>query len=118
VRVIVVEDHPAVRGSLVAYFENQDGIEVVGAAENGLNAYRLVCETAPDFVLMDVRMPVMDGIESTRMIKSRDPETRVVLLSAYGDDELIRAGREAGADGFILKGASGRKLMAAVREEQ
>jgi DNA-binding NarL/FixJ family response regulator len=116
VKVVVVEDHPAVRASLVAYFEDQDDLEVVGEAENGREACRLVCETAPDFVLMDIRMPAMDGIEGTRLIKSHRPETRVVLLSAYDDAELMEAGLEAGADGFILKGASGRELVTAVRD--
>jgi DNA-binding NarL/FixJ family response regulator len=115
-RVLVVEDHPAVRASLVAYFEAQDDIEVVGEAENGWEAYRLARQTEPDFVLMDIRMPVMDGIETTRMIKGRRPETRVVLLSAYEQDELIDAGLEAGAEGFLLKGASGSELAAAVRQ--
>jgi DNA-binding NarL/FixJ family response regulator len=116
IRVIVVEDHPAVRASLVAYFDAQDDMEVVGEAENGWEAYKLAREAAPDFVLMDIRMPVMDGIEGTRMIKGRRPETRVVLLSAYEQDELIEAGLAAGAEGFLLKGASGRELVAAVRE--
>jgi DNA-binding NarL/FixJ family response regulator len=115
VRVVVVEDHDAVRASLVAYFQAQEGIEVVGEAGNGWEAYRVARETAPDFVLMDIRMPVMDGIEGTRMIKGRRPETRVVLLSAYEQDDLIAAGVEAGADGFLLKGASGTELVAAAR---
>lgn len=116
IRVAVVEDHPAVRASLVAYFEAQDDIVVVGAAENGWEAVKLSRRELPDFVLMDIRMPVMDGIEATQMIKGLRPETRVLLLSAYEQDELIGAGLEAGADGFLLKGASGRELVAAVRE--
>lgn len=115
-RVIVVEDHPAVRASLVAYLDAQDDIAVVGEAENGWEAVKLARQELPDFVLMDIRMPVMDGIEGTRLIKGLRPETRVLLLSAYEQDELIEAGIEAGADGFLLKGASGKELVAAVRE--
>jgi DNA-binding NarL/FixJ family response regulator len=115
-RVVVVEDHPAVRASLVAYLDAQDDIVVVGEAENGWEAVKLARQELPDFVLMDIRMPVMDGIEGTRMIKGLRPETRVLLLSAYEQDELIEAGTKAGADGFLLKGASGRELVAAVRE--
>jgi DNA-binding NarL/FixJ family response regulator len=115
-RVLVAEDHPAVRASLVAYLDAHADICVVGEAENGWEAVKLARQEVPDFVLMDIRMPVMDGIEGTRMIKGLRPETRVVLLSAYEQDELIEAGLEAGAEGFLLKGASGAELVAAVRE--
>lgn len=115
-RIVVAEDHPAVRASLVAYFEAQPDMVVVGEAENGLQAVEVAEREAPDFVLMDIRMPVVDGIEATRRIKERHDRTRVVLLSAYEQDELVDAGREAGADGFLLKGASGSELVAAVRE--
>ena len=115
-RVVVVEDHEAVRASLVAFLDAQDDFDVVGEAANGWGAVKLARQEVPDFVLMDIRMPVMDGIEATRMIKSLRPETRVLLLSAYEQDELIDAGLEAGAEGFLLKGASGRELVAAVRE--
>jgi DNA-binding NarL/FixJ family response regulator len=115
-RVLVAEDHPAVRASLVAYLDAHADIAVVGEAENGWEAVKLARQEVPDFVLMDIRMPVMDGIEGTRMIKGLRPETRVVLLSAYEQDELIEAGLQAGAEGFLLKGASGAELVAAVRE--
>jgi DNA-binding NarL/FixJ family response regulator len=115
-RVLVAEDHPAVRASLVAFLDAQADISVVGEAENGWEAVKLARQEVPDFVLMDIRMPVMDGIEGTRMIKGLRPETRVVLLSAYEQDELIEAGLEAGAEGFLLKGSSGAELVAAVRE--
>ena len=115
-RVLVAEDHPAVRASLVAYLDAHVDICVVGEAANGWEAVKLARQEVPDFVLMDIRMPVMDGIEGTRMIKGLRPETRVVLLSAYEQDELIQAGLEAGAEGFLLKGASGAELVAAVRE--
>jgi DNA-binding NarL/FixJ family response regulator len=114
-RVLVAEDHPAVRASLVAYLDAQDDVVVVGEAANGREAVELAEREAPDFVLMDIRMPVLDGIEATRTIKERRCGTRIVLLSAYEHDELIEAGLEAGAEGFLLKGASGSELVAAVR---
>jgi DNA-binding NarL/FixJ family response regulator len=115
-RVLVAEDHTAVRASLVAYLDAYDDITVVAESENGWEAVRLARQEVPHFVLMDIRMPLMDGIEGTRMIKGLRPETRVVLLSAYEQDELIEAGLEAGAEGFLLKGASGAVLIAAVRK--
>src|ERR671918_1111805 len=114
-RVVVAEDHPAVRASLVAYLDAQEDMVVVGEAENGRQAVELAGRETPDFVLMDIRMPVVDGIQATRAIKERRRETRIVLLSAYEHDELIEAGLEAGAERFLLKGASGSELVAAVR---
>jgi CheY-like chemotaxis protein len=114
-RVVVAEDHPAVRASLVAYLDAQEDMVVVGEAENGRQAVDLAERETPDFVLMDIRMPVVDGIQATRAIKERRRGTRIVLLSAYEHDELIEAGLEAGAEGFLLKGASGTELVAAIR---
>lgn len=111
-RVVVAEDHPALRASLVAYLDAQEDIVVVGEAENGLQAVELAEREAPGFVLMDIRMPVVDGIEA---IKERRRRTRIVLLSAYEQDEFVEAGLEAGAEGFLLKGATGSDLVAAVR---
>jgi DNA-binding NarL/FixJ family response regulator len=99
----------------VAYLDAQDDMVVVGEAENGRQAVDLAEREAPDFVLMDIRMPVVDGIQAARAIKERRRGTRIVLLSAYEHDELIEAGLEAGAEGFLLKGASGTELVAAIR---
>jgi DNA-binding NarL/FixJ family response regulator len=116
IRLIVAEDHFAVRAGLVAYLDEQTDMEVVGEAENGLAACELVRDLAPDLVLMDVRMPVMDGIEATRTVKVEHPGTVVLLISAYEQAELVAAGTEAGADGFLLKGSGGEALVARVRE--
>lgn len=116
IRLVVAEDHFAVRTGLVAYLDEQSDMEVVGEAENGLVACDLVRELAPDLVLMDVRMPVMDGIEATRTVKVEHPGTLVLLISAYEQAELVAAGKEAGADGFALKGSGGDALVARVRE--
>jgi DNA-binding NarL/FixJ family response regulator len=113
--LLVAEDNAAVRASLAAFFEALDDFEVVATAADGREAVVLTEELAPDFVLMDIRMPTLDGIEATRLIKAARPETRVVLLSAYEHEDLMAAGVEAGAEGFVLKGVSGAELVAAVR---
>jgi len=116
IRLVVAEDHVAVRAGLVAYLDEQADMEVIGEAENGRMACELVRELTPDLVLMDVRMPVMDGIEATRTVKSEHPATVVLLISAYEQAELVAAGADAGADGFLLKGSGGEALVARVRE--
>ena len=113
--ILLAEDHTAVRASLVAFFEAQDDFDVVATASDGREAVALADELAPDLVLMDIRMPTLDGIEATRLIKAARPETRVVLLSAYEHDDLVAAGADAGAEGFMLKGVSGAELVAAIR---
>jgi DNA-binding NarL/FixJ family response regulator len=115
IRLVVAEDHVAVRAGLVAYLDEQDDMEVVAEAENGLQACELVRELTPDLVLMDARMPVMDGIEATRTVKADHPATLVLLISAYEQAELLAAGTDAGADSFLLKGAGGEALVARVR---
>ncbi len=116
IRLVVVDDHVAVRASLVAFLELQDGIEVVGEAANGREAVALAGELAPDLVLMDLRMPVLSGIRATRLIKEARRETRVVLVTAYEDGDLVESAKTAGADGFVLKGSSGAEVATRVRE--
>jgi len=116
IRVVVVDDHVAVRASLVAFLEAQEGIVIVGEAENGREAVDLTHALGPNLVLMDVRMPVMGGIEAARLIKQRQPKTFVVLITAYEQQELLEAGRQAGVDAFLLKGISGAELATRVKE--
>ncbi len=116
IRVVVVDDHPAVRLGLADFLDAQDGLEIVGQAENGAQAVELSSSTTPDVVVMDIRMPELDGIEATRLIKQNRPETGVLLLTAYEEDELATAGRAAGADAFFLKGIFGAELVDRVRE--
>jgi DNA-binding NarL/FixJ family response regulator len=116
IRVVVVDDHPAVRLGLVDFLDAQHGLEIVGQAENGADAVELSKAAGPDVVVMDIRMPELDGIEATRLIKQVSPRTGVLLLTAYEEDDLAEAGREAGADGFFLKGIFGSELVDRVRE--
>jgi len=116
IRVLVVDDHAAVRASLAAFLDVDPDLEVVAEAADGRQAIDVAEQLKPDLVLMDVRMPVLDGIEATRQLKAVRPKTRVVLISAYEEDELREAGLQAGAEAFLLKGIRGAELAASVRE--
>jgi DNA-binding NarL/FixJ family response regulator len=116
VRLAVVDDHAAVRMSYTDFLGAVDGIDIVGEAGNGLEAIELCRATHPDVVLMDIRMPVMDGIEATRLLKGLEPSPRVILVSAYELEELVESGRRAGADRFVLKGVAGMELARSVLE--
>lgn len=116
VRVLVVDDHAAVRASLAAFLDIDPQLEVVAEASDGQQAVELTRRLKPDLVLMDVRMPVMDGIEATRRLKASRPATRVVLISAYEEDDLRAAGLAAGAEELLLKGIRGGELAQRVRE--
>jgi DNA-binding NarL/FixJ family response regulator len=115
VRLLVVDDHPAVRIGLVAFLELEDGIQVVGEAENGLEVLELLDRLRADVILMDVRMPVLDGTQATALIKRARPQTGIVLVTAYEQDELRALGLASGADAFVCKGVLGAELAAVIR---
>ena len=104
-RVIVVDDQTAVREGLVTSLETMQGVEVVGSASDGEEAVELVAALSPDVVLMDLRMPRVDGVEATRCIRADHPETQVVVLTTYADDESIVGALRAGAIGYLTKDA-------------
>ncbi len=112
IRLIIVDDSLPARHGLCAILAESPGIEIVGEASQGLEALSLFEEVQPQAALMDVRMPVMDGVEAARRIKQRWPRTRVVLISMYADreDEAL----EAGADAFLVKGCQAEELVAAI----
>ncbi|TQF74105.1 response regulator transcription factor [Rhodococcus spelaei] len=117
IRVIVADDQSLVRAGFAALLEAQDGIEVVGQAEDGAQAVALTTELAPDVVLMDIRMPVLDGLEATRRIVAR-PElsaVRVVVLTTFELDEYVFEAIRAGAAGFLVKHTEPADLVRAVR---
>jgi DNA-binding NarL/FixJ family response regulator len=115
IRVAIADDQAMVRAGFAALLGAQDDIEIVGEARNGEEAIALVGETRPDVVLMDVRMPVLDGIEATGAIVRSDPDVRVIMLTTFDIDEYVFAAIRAGASGFLLKDALPTDLVAAVR---
>ena len=115
IRAVVADDHPAVLLTFVDFLESSEDIAVVGTATTGSEAVALAAQLQPDVVLMDVRMPVLDGIEAARLIKSARPEIRVVLISAYEENEISTAALCAGADDLLLKGIAGNDLVRHVR---
>lgn len=115
IRVLLADDHAVVREGIRRFLEEADDIEVVAEAGDGREALEKVREHRPDVAVLDIRMPEMTGVEATRRIKERFPEVRVLILTAYDDDPYIFALLRAGADGYILKTASGDELIRAVR---
>jgi DNA-binding NarL/FixJ family response regulator len=105
-RVIVADDQRVVREGLVTLLGTLPGVEIVGAAADGAEAVELVTREAPDVVLMDLRMPVMDGVEATRAIREARPGSQVVVLTTYADDESIVSALQAGAIGYLTKDAA------------
>jgi DNA-binding NarL/FixJ family response regulator len=115
VRVLVVDDHRTFADALATALELERGIRVVGKATDAERAVRLAEEEHPDVILMDVRMPGTDGINATRTVKEAAPETRVLMLSAHEDENLVARSLDAGAEGFLSKGAAVKEVVAAVR---
>lgn len=113
---MIADDHGEIRGILRAILENAPGIELVGQAEDGVEAVTLAAETEPDVVLMDLSMPRMDGLEATRRIRSARPATRVIGLSLSVEEERIAAMYEAGAHAYLVKGVAGATLVKAIRK--
>ncbi len=115
IRVLVADDQAMVRAGFAALLAAQPDLEVVGQAENGAEAVSLAAATAPDVVLMDVRMPVLDGIAATRQVLAATPATRVVVLTTFDVDDYVLDAIRAGASGFLLKDSPPDDLVAAVR---
>src|SRR5450755_2062399 len=117
IRVLVVDDQELVRWGFCVILEAADGITVVGEAANGAQAVAAVAAVAPDVVLMDVRMPEMDGLEATRLITARERASgpKVVMLTTFDLDDYVYEALRAGASGFLLKDAPRHDLIAAVR---
>ena len=115
IRVLIADDHLVVREGLRTILEVAGDIELVGEATDGAEAVRLAGELTPDVVLMDLRMPNVDGIEAIRQIKARYPDLEVVILTTYDDDQDIVQGLRAGARGYLLKDSGREALFDAIR---
>lgn len=115
IRILVADDHPVVRSGLVALLRTIAGFEVVGEAADGEAAVRESQLTRPDVVLMDVRMPGIDGVEATRRIRAAVPATRVLMLTMYDDDATVFTAMQAGAQGYLLKEAEQEEIVRALR---
>lgn len=116
IRVVVADDHPIVRSGIVGLLESEPGIEVVGEAVDGAEAVALAAELRPDLVLMDLRMPVLDGAEATaRILADAGTGTRVLVLTTYETDDHILAAIEAGASGYLLKAAPQEEILTGIR---
>jgi NarL family two-component system response regulator LiaR len=116
IRIILVDDHDMVRRGLAVFLSAFNDMKLVGEAADGSEALALVEQTQPDVVLMDVLMPGLDGIETTRQIKRNYPEIQVLLLSSSSDEDMVKSGIQAGALGYVLKNISAQELAKAVRD--
>lgn len=114
VRVVVAEDQALVRAGLVTILSTDPGIEVVADVEDGERAVAAVRRERPDVALLDVRMPVLDGLGALRRIRAEVPATRVLVLTTFGDDEVVLDALRGGADGFLLKDTRPEQLLEAV----
>ncbi|SEO29154.1 response regulator [Actinacidiphila rubida] len=115
VRVLLVDDQPLIRAGLRVLIADTTDLEIVGEAGDGAEAVRLVTDAAPDIVVMDIRMPGMDGIEATRRITSSGATAQVLVLTTFDDDEYVYGALRAGASGFLLKDMALDHILSAIR---
>ena len=115
IRLLIVDDHPVVRDGLSGMFSGDDGFEVIGEAANGAQAVTLACALDPDVILMDLRMPEMDGVAAIAELARRKVAARVLVLTTYDTDSDVVRAVEAGATGYLLKDSPREELLRAVR---
>jgi DNA-binding NarL/FixJ family response regulator len=115
IRVLIADDHPAYRKGLASMLDDEPDIELVGEAENGREAIALTGECAPDVVVMDLRLPVLDGIEATRLLRLQPEPPAVIVLTMFEDDQSVFAAMRVGAQGYLLKGAEQDEIVRAIR---
>jgi len=115
IRIMLVDDHAVVRSGLGAFLSVNPGLELVGEAENGEQAVARANLLKPDVILMDLMMPVMDGVAATAAIKKQNPGIQIVALTSFQEDELVQNALKAGAVGYLMKNVSARELAAAIK---
>ncbi|MCB0005536.1 MAG: response regulator transcription factor, partial [Anaerolineales bacterium] len=116
IRVLICDDQDVVRKGLQIILSHSEGLEVIGQAVNGLDGVQQALAQKPDVVLMDLKMPELNGIHATRRIRHALPETRVVILTTFDGDEWVFDAIRAGASGYILKDADGEEIVQAIRD--
>ncbi|MCX6080897.1 MAG: response regulator transcription factor [Chloroflexi bacterium] len=114
-RILLADDNELFREGLAKIINSQTDMEVVGQAEDGLEALTLVYELKPDLIVMDINMPLSDGLEATRLIRSSNPQARIIMLTAYEEEEKLFEAIKAGAQGYILKNSSAAGLLRGLR---
>ena len=114
IRIMIVDDHAVVRSGLGAFLSINPDLELVGEAENGQQAVARANILCPDVILMDLMMPVMDGVAATQAIKKQNPTIQIIALTSFQEDELVRNAMSAGAMGYLMKNVSARELTAAI----
>ena len=116
IKVLIADDHPLVRYGIKTYFEAYDDIYLVGEAENGREAIEICKKHLPDVVLMDVRMPELDGIETTVHILKKWPKVKVIILTSFIDKELMENSLKAGVSNYLLKNEPGERIVRVIRD--
>ena len=116
IRILITDDHAVVREGLQKLISTEPGMEVVGEAADGIEAVQMTCELNPDVILMDMVMPRMGGLEAIRKIKEECPDSRVLVLTSFSDDETVFPAIKAGALGYLLKNTSPDLLLSAIRD--
>ncbi|HEU4965361.1 MAG TPA: response regulator transcription factor [Bacilli bacterium] len=114
--ILIVDDQTLMREGLETILDLEDDLQVIGTASNGLEAIEKVSLLRPQLVLMDIQMPVMNGIDSIKEIKKQHPDTRVLILTTFQEDDYIVEGLANGADGYLIKDIKGRQLITSIRE--
>jgi len=115
IRIMLADDHQILRDGIRRGFDAADGVEVVGEAENGEEAIEVAARTRPDIVVMDLSMPVLDGVAATKRIRTDMPDTKVVVLTMHDDVNRTRQALDAGASGYLSKGSSFSEVLSTVR---
>jgi two-component system, NarL family, response regulator NreC len=114
VKILLVDDHTIVRQGLRALLESQEGFQVVGEADNGRDAVKKAQELQPDVVIMDIAMPILNGLEATRQIKKIMPDVKIVALTMYNDEEYVFQILKSGASGYLIKETAANELITAI----
>lgn len=115
-RILIVDDQTLMRDGLKTILDLEEDLEVVGTASNGKEAYELVGKLAPDVILMDIRMPVLNGVEAAKIIKAKFNDVAIIMLTTFDTDDLIIEALECGADGYLLKDIDADRLIQSIKE--